>query len=216
MRLSYSTSISSFVPPFVRKHFGGCHYLVVRTLGRRSGLLALLGAILFCICPAIAQGAWTVPFGEAENCFNRGDMPAAKEHCEKALKLADEAREVEPGVVQCFVKLALINERLGNPAESERLYELAMRTLEAQAGRESLRFADFMPDLGYLYQAHHKSAKAEVLFKKTIAVREKILGADDPTVADALDDYAHFLDKENRHVEALQFTERATSIRGKH
>lgn len=154
-------------------------------------------------------------YEEADAALTRGDLTTAKERCEEALKLADRAREVEPGMVTCFTKLALVNERLGNASEAERLYELAMRTLEGQAGRESLRFADFMPDLGYLYQAHRKPAKAEVLFKKAVAIKEKVLGQNDSRVADAWDDYAHFLQKENRNVEAAQCSEKAHSIRSK-
>jgi tetratricopeptide (TPR) repeat protein len=181
-------------------------------------VLILCALFVFCSCISFSPAAadtWQQVYDEADAAFNRGDMTTAKEKCEEALKLADQAREIEPGMVTCFTKLALVNDRLGNTGEAERLYELAMRTLEGQAGRESLRFADFMPDLGYMYQAHHKSAKAEVLFKKAVEIKEKALGQNDSRVADAWDDYAHFLEKENRHVEAAECSQRSRTIRSK-
>ena len=171
---------------------------------------------LFCLSLSpVAAESWQEVYDQATEALDRGDLSGAKEKCEAALKLADQAHQMEPGVVTCFTKLALVNERLGNPAEAERLYELAMRTLEGVAGRESVRFADFLPDLGYMYQAHHKPAKGEVLFKKAVEIKAKVLGENDSRVADAWDDYGHFLVKENRNVEAAECAEHAHAIRSK-
>ncbi|MFX7752053.1 tetratricopeptide repeat protein, partial [Acinetobacter baumannii] len=72
-----------------------------------------------------------------------------------------------------------------------------------------------MPDLAWLYNEHHKPDKAEVLFKRALKIRERNLGANDPSVATLLLQYAKFLRLNDRDTEAEVLETRARSIRSK-
>lgn len=60
-----------------------------------------------------------------------------------------------------------------------------------------------------------RATVAEALYRYALAVRERVLGPEDPDVASSLDDYAAFLNKTNRQAEAGQMEARAKAIRAK-
>jgi hypothetical protein len=72
-----------------------------------------------------------------------------------------------------------------------------------------------MPDLAFLYDAHGKPDKAEVLFKRALLLKQKAYGSDDARVAEVLELYAKFLRKNDRLVEANDLEARARTIRAK-
>ncbi|HEY9733000.1 MAG TPA: tetratricopeptide repeat protein [Drouetiella sp.] len=164
---------------------------------------------------ARADGDWEQTSSDAQEAYDRGELDDAQSKWEEALKQAESSKAVEPGMVTCLCKLALVNDRKHNSFEAERLYELAMRTMEGLAGPNSTRFADWMPDLAWMYQGHGRPDKAEVLFKRALKIKETTYGGDDERVARALDDYARFLRKENRSTEASSLEQRARTIRSK-
>lgn len=177
--------------------------------------LAILFATIFSAIPALAGDDWEQLNDEAQSSFNRGDWDGAETKWTEALHSAESKQAVEPGMVTCLCKLALVQERRHNHAESERLYELAMRNMEGLAGPNSTRFADWMPDLAWLYQAHGRPDKSEVLFKRALKIKETAYGADDERVAEVLDQYARFLRKEKRSTEAAVLEQRARTMRSK-
>ena len=147
--------------------------------------------------------------------YDSGKLDDAERDWREALSAAEATKNVEPGVVGCLRSLSLLNEKRGNGAEAERLYELAMRNMEGLVGPTDPRFADCMPGLAWLYDAHGKISQAEILFRRALSIKEKNLGADDPLVADLLDNYARFLRKNNRPIEAASVETRASRIRDK-
>jgi hypothetical protein len=82
-------------------------------------------------------------------------------------------------------------------------------------GPTSTRFADWLPDLAFLYDAHGKPDKAEVLFKRNWRIKQDTYGANDVRVADAMEQYAKFLRKNSREAEASDVESRARTIRQK-
>lgn len=164
---------------------------------------------------AWADGDWEQISAEAQQAYDSGNLEEAESKWTEALKQAESSKAVEPGMVTCLCKLALVNDKKHNPFEAERLYELAMRTMEGLAGPNSTRFADWMPDLAWMYLGHGRPDKSEVLFKRALKIKESAYGADDERVAQALDDYARFLRKENRGTEASVLEQRARTIRSK-
>lgn len=141
-----------------------------------------------------------------------GDLDKAEADFKTAIGQADSAGATEPGVVNCLCGLALVYHKRGNFPESERLYELAMRDMEGLVGPTSVRYADWMPDLAWLYNEHGKPDKAEVLFKNALQIRKRSLGDSDPSVASLLVQYAKFLRSNHRETEALVLESRAKMI----
>jgi tetratricopeptide (TPR) repeat protein len=176
----------------------------------------IVAAAIICGAPVVlADGDWEQLNDEAQSAFNSGELDEAQSKWTEALKQAEASKAVEPGMVTCLCKLALVNDKKRNSFEAERLYELAMRTMEGLAGPNSTRFADWMPDLAWMYLGHGRPDKSEILFKRAVRIKESAYGADDERVAQALDDYARFLRKENRGTEASTIEQRARTIRTK-
>jgi tetratricopeptide (TPR) repeat protein len=58
-------------------------------------------------------------------------------------------------------------------------------------------------------------AEAEPLIKRSLAIREKVLGSDHPDVARSLNNLADLYERQGRYAEAQPLFERALSIRGR-
>ncbi len=71
-------------------------------------------------------------------------------------------------------------------------------------------------NLALLYQAQGRYAEAEPLYKRSLAILEKALGAEHPDVAQSLENYAVLLRKTGRDIEAAKLEARAKAIRAKH
>lgn len=159
--------------------------------------------------------AWLPLEQQARASLVAGQLDAAEQQYKEALSTAERAGAIEPGLVTCLVGLAYVNDKKGNPQESERLYELAMRNMEGLVGPTNVRFADWLPDLAFLYDSHGKPDKAEVLFKRAWRIKQDTYGGNDVRVAEVLEQYARFLRKNGRQVEAADLETRAHTIRQK-
>ena len=129
-----------------------------------------------------------------------------------AIGKAESQGQVNPGVVNCLCGLSLLNHKKGDFAEAERLYEYAMRDVEGTAGRTSTDFARFIPDLAWLYNAHGKPDKAEVILKSALAIVEQSYGPDSKETVASLKNYARFLRSNGRTAEASTLETRADQI----
>jgi tetratricopeptide (TPR) repeat protein len=163
--------------------------------------------------PVVADsGDWASMAATARSEMSRGDLDSAETDFKAALSSAEHSGAVEPGLVNCLCGLALVYHKRGNVAESERLYELAMRNLESLVGRTSPRFADYMPDLAWLYNEHGKPDKADFLFKNALAIRQQTYGDNDQGAVPLMMQYAKFLRANGRTAEASEFETHAKVI----
>ncbi len=71
-------------------------------------------------------------------------------------------------------------------------------------------------NLAALYYAQSHYAQAEPLYKRSLAIREKALGAEPPYVAASLENYAALLRETGRPKKAAKMEGRAKSIRAKY
>jgi tetratricopeptide (TPR) repeat protein len=157
-------------------------------------------------------GNWSSLEATARSELSRGDLDSAESDFKAALNSAEQSGAVEPGLVNCLCGLSLVYHKRGNVAESERLYELAMRNLESLVGPTSPRFADYMPDLAWLYNEHGKPDKAEFLFKHALSIRKRSYGDNDQGAVPLMLQYAKFLRANGRTAEASQLETRADTI----
>ena len=70
-------------------------------------------------------------------------------------------------------------------------------------------------NLAALYDAQHKYAQAEPLYKRSLAIWEKVLGPDHPYVCASLENMAELYRATNRPKEADALDRRAAKIRAK-
>lgn len=162
---------------------------------------------------AIAQSEWFINDQKARRSLLDDDLSQSETSFKQAIQKAETKGMYEPGVINSFCGLAFLHHKKSNTAESERLYEYAMRYLEGvSGGRDSARFADYLPDLAWLYNAHGKPDKAEVLLKSAAAIREKRFGEYSKEFEQSLKDYSVFLRKNGRDTEARQLDARMKLI----
>ena len=76
--------------------------------------------------------------------------------------------------------------------------------------------AGALNNLAFLYKIQGKYAEAEPLYKRALAIREKVLGREHPYIAQSLENYAALLRKTRRGNEAVTMEARAKAIRTKH
>lgn len=105
--------------------------------------------------------------------------------------------------------------RQGRYAEAEKALRAALNEAE-RFGPQDPRLAASFNNLAALYRAQGKYAEAEPLYKRALAIREKVLGPEHPAVATSLENYAALLPKMDRQAEAEEFEARARAIRAKH
>jgi tetratricopeptide (TPR) repeat protein len=67
-------------------------------------------------------------------------------------------------------------------AQAERLLQSALREAEKR-GRQSIQVAASLNNLAVLYEARNELARAEGLYRQTLAIQEKLLGPTHPAVA---------------------------------
>jgi tetratricopeptide (TPR) repeat protein len=76
--------------------------------------------------------------------------------------------------------------------------------------------ATSLNNLAALYETQGRYAEAEPLYQRSLAIREKALGPEHPSVATSLENYATLLRKTEREDEAEEMEARAQAIRAKH
>ncbi len=163
----------------------------------------------------LRQQEWYQKDQKARELLDQGNILEAERVWIEASKLSEQSSQVEPGFVNCLVGLSLLYHKKGDPKESERVYEYAMRNMEGLVGRGSIRFARFLPDLAWLYHAHGRKDQAEILFKQHLSMHEKEYGTYAPEILESLDHYSRYLHKTGRHSEANSLETRAQSIKDK-
>jgi len=161
----------------------------------------------------IVASAWQELDASARTAMKEGRESEAESQWKEAIARAETDKEINPGVVDCLIGLAGLYDKRGDVAESERLYELAMRTVEGVNGGDSAAYADRLPSLAALYRKHGKSWHSDLLFQRLIKIREKVSGKNSPEAATALEMYSRFLASEGRQAEATKMSEKAHTIR---
>lgn len=162
---------------------------------------------------ALLQRQWFVMDQKARKLLDEGQIDEAEREWKQAAVLAENSGQIEPGLVNCLVGLSLLYHKKGDVKESERVYEYAMRNMEGLVGRDSIRFAGFLPDLAWLYHEHNRNDQAEILFKQHLDMHEKQYGYYSEGVLNSLDHYSRYLKKTGRLSEASMLEVRSRSIK---
>ncbi len=175
-------------------------------------MLNAVGKIGWLFALIVSEG-WQDLDSGARAAMREGRLEQAESQWKEAIAKAEGDKQINPGVVDCLIGLSWLYDKRGDAAESERLYELAMRTVEGVKGADSAAYADRLPDLATLYRRHGKSWHSDLLYQRLIKIRENTSGKVSPEVAAALEMYSRFLKSEGRQAEASKVAERAHTIR---
>jgi tetratricopeptide (TPR) repeat protein/CHAT domain-containing protein len=102
--------------------------------------------------------------------------------------------------------------KYGEAAEVAQLYVAAART---RHGEDHTEYATAISWLAYIYRAQGRHAEAEPLYKRSLAILEGALGANDPGVGITLNNLADLYRQQGRYPEAEPLYKRALGIREK-
>ena len=169
---------------------------------------------------------WQNLLSEARSELSAGRLDKAEEQFKAAEKACEDVKlgptdgdgfkKMSKGVADCLIGLAAVNERRGDAGEADRLYELAVRTVEKAYTSDSMDYAKYLPPLADLYDKHGKPDKAELVHKKIIDVRTRMApNKDDPSIVQGYDHYARYLRSKDRPDEATIIENKSNEIKYK-
>ena len=112
---------------------------------------------------------------------------------------------------ETYMEAATKAYREGRYAEAEKQLKAALK--EAEDFRpEDPRMATSLNNLAGLYHAQGKYAEAEPLLKRSLAMREEVLGPEHPEVARSLSSLAGLFHAQGKYAEAEPLLKRALAI----
>ncbi len=99
-------------------------------------------------------------------------------------------------------------------AQAEKLLLAALKEAE-KFGEQDPRLAASLNNLAALYDTQGKYAQAEPLYRRALAIREKVLGPEHPAVATSLNNLAGLYYAQGKYTQAEPLFQRALAIREK-
>jgi len=131
--------------------------------------------------------------------------------------LATRERQLEPdhpNIAEVYNSLALLYQEWGKEDLAKPLHELSEKIREKNSSLEhsDKDEANKLEDLQEQYTDLKKYDRAEILYKRELALREKMLGPQNPDLAVELKEMASFYVEQKRYSEAEPLYERALRI----
>jgi tetratricopeptide (TPR) repeat protein len=136
----------------------------------------------------------------------------------------------DPLVASSLSILASMYKKEGRYVDAEPLYQRSLAIFQKALGPDHLNltaqaiahvrgftivFASTLDNLAQVYLFQGRYADAEPLFKRSLAIREKVLGSDHPNVAISLSDLAELYQAQGRYADAEPLFKRSLTIREK-
>lgn len=139
----------------------------------------------------------------AEIQWARERTSEAKLLFERALQSYERMPGGDANMIKVLDRLALLNYQMGKPDETEKSYQRALAVGEKLYAIDSSGMASLIFNLAEFYQFEGDYTKAEPLYRRVIAMREKS-AAGKESMAEARDRYACLLRKAQRVQEATE------------
>jgi CHAT domain-containing protein/Tfp pilus assembly protein PilF len=152
---------------------------------------------------------------EAGKLSAAGDRKQAASLTEQAIALREKSLGPnDPGVAEAVYSLASLLRGAGDNAGALPLLLRAVGIL-TKSGPESADLAVVLNTLGQTHQALGEYDKARPAFERALAIRERLLAADDPSVATSLNNLALLFHVSGAYGSAEPLYQRALAIREK-
>ncbi|HEY9776276.1 MAG TPA: tetratricopeptide repeat protein [Planktothrix sp.] len=126
--------------------------------------------------------------------INTKNFVEAEEFLATALAEAEKFPPGDPRILESLTHLAHAHFVQGKLPEAEQYIRYALIISEAAFGGEHLETAKIQQTLGRYLSAQKKEEEALPLFKRSLAVRRKLLDENDPAVKTTLKDLSQTLD----------------------
>ena len=122
--------------------------------------------------------------------YHHGQLAERRIDYAKAMLKYREAATLEPDNPDYLLSAGKIARTLGSYKEAQEWLESLLQ-LRQQEGDDTVELATAQYELAELYRRQDKYEKAELLYKRSLAIREKFLGKDHPDVAAILNNLAN-------------------------
>lgn len=151
---------------------------------------------------------WQALYTQAGELYIQGDLPQAIAIARSALRMA--ATPSESG--KSLDRLGFLLYTAGNGAEGEKLLREALRIQEAAFGDESLDYAETANDLALVLRDNRMIAEAKALAARSVAIRLRLLGPNDPLLGQSLNTEASIFGIGGEYAAAVPRFEQAVAI----
>lgn len=151
------------------------------------------------------QQAAKATFSLGVMAIDRKDFAAAQLLIREAIQL----QPSHPGYRQAAAGLAF---NMGEFVEAEMYLMQSLELTQAELARDDIRIVMLMDDLGTIYLAQQQYEQAERTWRKSLSMREQILGDRHPSIAPRLKDLARLVMHDKRFDETEQLLKRMVDI----
>ncbi len=146
---------------------------------------------------------------------DQGRYTEAEPLYQRAITILEQIPQLEhPIAAQIRGNFAKLYHDQRRYAEAEPLYASAL-AMWKQHQPKNRKWANFMKNIAAFYYEGGRYAEAEPLYQQALEIYEKMLGPEDPDVANILESYAALLYKTKRQAEAAELEARVKGIRAK-
>src|ERR1700722_2560103 len=174
----------------------------------------LAGVLLLAACPMLlAQNpGWDALDQQVEQLYLKGDMAGAV----RAAKLAVDAASTPKQSGRSLDRLGFLYYNSGNLKDGEAFLRQGLALRREKLGADSADYAESANDLALFCRDTRRLPEAQALAEEAVAVRVRVLGANDPLVAETLETLGSIYSGEGEYEKSAATFERARAIYESH
>ncbi len=173
-------------------------------------------ALLACLLAApmlLAQKPdWDSLDGQVEQLYLKGDIAGAV----RAAKLAVDAASTPKQSGRSLDRLGFLYYNSGDLKNGEAFLRQGLALRREKLGADSADYAESANDLALFCRDTRRLPEAQSLAEESVAVRTRVLGANDPTVAETLETLGSILSAEGEYEKSAATFEKARAIYESH
>jgi CHAT domain-containing protein/tetratricopeptide (TPR) repeat protein len=125
---------------------------------------------------------WSSLDAQAENSYNKGDLPGAIQSAKAAVAAAADSKQF----AHSLDRLGFFQYTAGDPKTGEASLRQALEIRKTKIGPDTLDYAESANDLALLCRDTDQYPEGRQLAEQAVSIRSKLLGARDPSVAESL------------------------------
>ena len=171
----------------------------------RSATLVLLLAPIF-LHAQLAD--WDTLDQQVEQLYLKGDMAGAIRVARQALDAASTPKQSG----RSLDRLGFLNYNSGNLKDGESYLRQGLELRRTKLGRDTADYAESANDLALFCRDSRRFPEAQALAEEAVAVRSKVLGANDPLVAETLETLGSIYSAQGQYENSASTFEKAKTI----
>ena len=141
-----------------------------------------LALVLTCTTLAQERANWAALDAQAETAYSKGDIAGAIRIAEQAVAAAGDAKQS----ARSLDRLGFFQYTSGDHKSGEASLRQSLEIRKTKMGADSLEYAESANDLALLCRDTNQLAEGRKLAEEAVAIRSRLLGPRDPSVAESL------------------------------